>query len=78
MIRGKKRNKTEKKDKTNLFKLLKPYKGLVGLLILFALLGNGANLIIPKIISHGIDTFTAGNYELKTILIQFILITSFF
>lgn len=44
---------------------------MVALLIVFALLGNGANLIIPKIISHGIDSFTGGNYVLKTILIEF-------
>jgi ATP-binding cassette subfamily B protein len=44
---------------------------MVALLIVFALLGNGANLVIPKIIAHGIDSFTAGNYVLKTILIEF-------
>lgn len=44
---------------------------MVVLLVLFALLGNAANLVIPKIISHGIDTFNDGSYSLKTILVQF-------
>ena len=30
------------------------------------------NLIIPKIISHGIDSFTGGNYEFKTITSEFL------
>lgn len=46
---------------------------MVILLVLFAFMGNGANLIIPKIISHGIDSFSAGNFVLKTILTEFIL-----
>jgi ATP-binding cassette, subfamily B, bacterial len=42
-------------------------------MIIFALLGNAANLIIPTIISRGIDTYTAGNYVLKNILWEFML-----
>src|SRR5680860_146942 len=71
MDRNKKKGKV-KKDKANIFELLKPYRRMVFLLILFALLGNGANLIIPKIIAHGIDAYTGGNYVLKTILLEFI------
>ncbi len=62
----------QKKIKSNIFSLLKPYKFLVVLLVLFALLGNAANLVIPKIISHGIDSYTAGNFILKNILLQFL------
>jgi len=71
MRRSRKKGDTSEKGKSNIFELLKPYRGMVALLIVFALLGNGANLIIPKIISHGIDSFTGGNYVLKTILIEF-------
>ncbi len=60
------------KDKPNLFALLKPYSGMTIMLILFALLGNGANLIIPKIISYGIDSFTAGNFAFKTVAVEFL------
>lgn len=75
MGRDRKRGNTAKKDKPNIFGLLKPYRGMVVFLIIFALLGNAANLVIPKIISHGIDSFTAGNYVLKTILVEFIIAT---
>jgi ATP-binding cassette subfamily B protein len=36
----------------SIFGLLKPYKGLVSLLVLFALAGNSINLVIPLIISR--------------------------
>ncbi|MDB5247256.1 MAG: putative transporter ATP-binding protein [Segetibacter sp.] len=55
--------------------LLKPYRGLVVLLILFALLGNGLNLLLPKIIANGIDTFTHHQFSLATIVKQFLLAT---
>ncbi len=76
MSGSKKGNERKKKSNSNIFELLKPYKLLVVLLIVFALLGNAANLVIPKIISHGIDTYIAGNYVLKTILGEFILAAS--
>ncbi len=52
---------------------MKPYGGMVVLLVIFALISNAANLVIPKIISNGIDSFTEGNFELKTILVQFLI-----
>lgn len=70
MDRSRKGNKT-KKDKPNIFGLLKPYKGMVLLLIVFTLFSNGANLVIPKIISYGIDAFGNGNYEFKTVILYF-------
>lgn len=73
---GKDREKRKsKKDKPNIFLLLKPYKGLIFLLVLFALIGNAANLVIPKIISFGIDSFSAGKFQLKTVVWQFVLAT---
>ncbi|MFB6341612.1 ABC transporter ATP-binding protein [Saccharicrinis sp. FJH62] len=68
-----KSDKKSKKDKPNLFSLLKPYKLLIVLLILFTLISNGANLIIPKIISYGIDSFSGGSYEIKTVIFYFML-----
>ena len=62
-----------KKSRTGIFVLLKPYKGMVALLVVFALISNAANLVIPKIIAHGIDTFNAGKYELKPILVDFLI-----
>lgn len=70
-------NKTGKKSKSGgrmgMIKLLKPYRRMIVLLIVFTLIGNAANLVIPKIISHGIDSYSAGNYVLKTILIEFLI-----
>lgn len=51
--------------------LLKPYLGLIILLIFLTFLSNGLNLVIPKIISHGIDSFMGKNYVFKTILLEF-------
>ena len=57
--------------KPSIFGLLKPYKKLISLLVIFALLSNGINLILPKIISGGIDSFSAGRFEMNTILLNF-------
>ncbi len=46
--------------------------GLVG----FALLSNAANLVIPKIISHGIDDFSVGIFDYQKIILEF-LVASF-
>ena len=69
-----------KKRKTGIFVLLKPYKGMVVLLVVFALISNAVNLIIPRIIAHGIDSFSAGNYKNKSILVEFLIaaVTIFF
>jgi ATP-binding cassette subfamily B protein len=61
-----------KKEKVNIFILLKPYKWTVMLLILFTLIGNAANLMIPKIISNGIDAYTAGSFSWKSMIVQFL------
>lgn len=53
--------------------LLKPYTGLVVLLILFALFGNGINLLLPKIIGNGIDTYTHHQFSFGKIIRQFLL-----
>lgn len=69
----KKRPKIEDKvGKPRLSSLLKPYMKMIILLVFFALVGNGFNLVIPKIISHGIDSFNGGNYQFKTIAIEFL------
>ncbi|UKT66059.1 ABC transporter ATP-binding protein [Pedobacter mucosus] len=57
--------------KPSIFSLLAAYKGLVFLLILFALLSNGINLLLPKIIAHGIDAYTNKTFQYEPILIQF-------
>jgi ATP-binding cassette subfamily B protein len=60
------------KKKPGILALLKPYSGIVILLIVFTLLSNGINLWIPKLISSAIDSFSAGRFSYNTIIIQFL------
>ncbi|MDQ6764365.1 MAG: ABC transporter transmembrane domain-containing protein, partial [Bacteroidota bacterium] len=57
--------------KPSILHLLKPYLGIISLLILFTLFSNGINLLIPKLISKTIDAFTVGNFSFKPVIIQF-------
>ena len=70
----------DKLSQPGILSLLKPYSGLVSLLILFALFSNGANLWLPKIISHGIDGYThhtGSRYNLNPVVTQFTLAVIF-
>ena len=49
---------------------------MVTFLVVFALLSNGVNLLLPKIISRAIDSFSAGNFNFKTVVLEF-LVASF-
>jgi ATP-binding cassette subfamily B protein len=61
--------------KGNLFGLLGPYKWLIMTLILFTILANGLNLLVPKIMGTAIDTFTKGSFVLERISIEFSVIS---
>ncbi|HEU5052171.1 MAG TPA: ABC transporter ATP-binding protein [Hanamia sp.] len=65
------KKKKPKQKKPNIFKILKPYSGMISLLLLFALLSNGLNLVIPKIIQAGIDDYSKGNFHMKNIILWF-------
>jgi len=56
-----------------IFSLLKPYSGLVVVLIIMALLGSGVNMLIPKIISRAIDAFSANHFDMGSVILQFLL-----
>lgn len=43
-------------------------------MVLFALLSNGLNLWIPKIIGNGIDAYTHGNFAFRPLIIQFVIV----
>jgi ATP-binding cassette, subfamily B, bacterial len=63
------------KDKTStpsIFNLLKPYSLLVTMLIIMALLGSGINILIPKIIAHGIDAYTSNHFIVSSVILQFL------
>jgi len=63
---------SDSKHKPGLFSLLRHYRWQVMLLILFTLIGNATNLVIPKIISHGIDSYGAGNYSSRQTIVIFL------
>jgi ATP-binding cassette subfamily B protein len=62
-----------KKKEAGIFSLLQPYMGMVVLLILFTLLSNGLNLWLPKIIGNGIDAYEHGTFQLRPLLIKFMV-----
>lgn len=66
-----------KKPSSPLLGLLKPYSKMILLLILFALISNGVNLLLPLLISHGIDDYTAGKFVLQTTVIEFLVAALF-
>lgn len=69
--------KGDKKPKQpGIFSLVMPYRGLLSMLILFALFANGVNLWLPKIIQHGMDgyihsLFTHTGFNINPTLVEF-------
>ncbi|OIN55706.1 ABC transporter ATP-binding protein [Arsenicibacter rosenii] len=61
----------------SMLNLLRPYSRLIAVLVVLALAGNGANLVLPLIISQGIDAYTAGQFVLNTTLIEFLAASVF-
>lgn len=45
---------------------------MVTLLIIMALLGSGINILIPKIIAHAIDAYSANKFNIVSIITQFL------
>jgi ATP-binding cassette subfamily B protein len=60
-----------KQKGASVFSLLGPYKGMIFLLLLFALLSNGINLFLPKIVAGAIDAYPK-NYVLQQVLVKFL------
>ncbi|WP_428330915.1 ABC transporter ATP-binding protein [Mucilaginibacter sp.] len=71
-----------KPKQPGIFSLLKPYSGLVSLLILFAVFSNSITLWLPKIISHGIDDYIHSmvghsHFDVNPTLVKFSLAVFF-
>lgn len=67
-------NKTQNQKppkQPSVFSVLAPYKKMVVLLCVFALLTNALNLFIPKIIAKSIDGFTSGTLVVNTLIWEF-------
>ncbi|MCR8556009.1 ABC transporter ATP-binding protein/permease [Mucilaginibacter sp. BJC16-A38] len=72
----------EKPKQPGIFSLLKPYSGLVFLLILFALFSNSVSLWLPKIVSHGIDGYIHSvmqreHFDVNPVVLKFGLAITF-
>ncbi|MHA4809152.1 ABC transporter ATP-binding protein [Flavitalea flava] len=57
--------------------LLKPYRGLIFLLVLLALFSNGINLWLPRIIAQAIDGYTLDKGSLAPVIREFALASLF-
>lgn len=73
MSKSKIKDSSGKRSKPSVFSLLKPYSGMVAFLVIFALMSNGVNLLLPKIISHAIDDYTGGHFVFKTVVLKFLI-----
>jgi len=48
--------------------LIKPYRRQILLLVLLALVSNGLNLVLPKIIAHSIDAYGRGELQFQPVI----------
>ncbi len=63
--------KAKENKPPGIFSLLKTYRALVALLLLFTLLSNAFNLWLPKIISRVIDAFSSQHFSYKVVITDF-------
>ena len=59
-------------QRAGLFSVLGPYKGIVFILILMAMAGSAVNLLIPRIIARGIDSYSANSFDPGTVISEFL------
>lgn len=63
-----------KAPEASLLKLLKPYFWPIALLVVLTIVGNSFNLVVPKIISGAIDSFTRGNFVIEKVVLEFLAV----
>ena len=68
-----KKSEAKTGQKAGLFGVLKPYKGIVIVLIIMALAGSSINLLIPKIIARSIDAFSTNRFNAGTVVTEFLV-----
>lgn len=64
--------KNQKPKGPGLFSILKPYRGMVFLLVLLTISSAFIGLLIPRIIAHGIDAFIGHKFDIHTVIWQFL------
>lgn len=55
-----------------LFSILKPYRGMVFLLVFLTISSAFIGLLIPRIIAHGIDAFITHSFDIHIVIWQFL------
>src|SRR2546425_10774812 len=55
----------------SLFGILKPYRSLVIGLVVMTIVANALNLVVPKLVSHAIDSYGQQQLVLRTLIVQF-------
>jgi len=69
-------NNRKQPPNAGLFGLLKPYSKLIITLIAFTIFGNALNLVVPRIIAHTVDSYGQPTFVLRTVLIEFFLVSA--
>jgi ATP-binding cassette subfamily B protein len=59
---------------SGLLGLLKPYTPLVSVLAALTILGNGLNLVVPKILSRAIDDYAQQRFALGTVSVELFVV----
>ena len=54
--------------------MLKPYAPLISTLVVLTILGNSLNLLVPKIVSHAIDSYARRQLVLATVEIELLVV----
>lgn len=70
-----KEEKPKNQAPVGLIKLLRPHLKTIVALVALTLLANGLNLAIPRIIANGIDSYVRGNFVLRIVVIEFLVIS---
>lgn len=64
-------DKTKKTHQPSLASLLTPYRLPIAILVILTLATNALNLVVPKLIAGGIDTYVAGSFSWSNFLLEF-------
>jgi ATP-binding cassette, subfamily B, bacterial len=69
-----KRRRPGRSPGPSLFGLLKPYRGMIAVLVVMTVLSNSLNLVVPRIISNAIDTYAQQRVILATLIEEFLAV----
>jgi ATP-binding cassette, subfamily B, bacterial len=67
-------NKKYEKNKS-ILSILKPYSLLIVYLVILTIVGNALNLVVPKIVSGAIDSYSQNKFDLQFVVIEFFLVS---